>query len=130
MPHTADLRIEAWAPTLEGCVVETVRAMVAAFADLSGAAPAGTRVIDSAAGDAEGHVLNVLEEVIYLMDTAGELPRDVVVRRTPGGLRAECAMAGVADAVLIGAVPKAVSYHELSMTGRDDGWHGSVTLDV
>lgn len=39
VPHTADLRIEAWAPTAELCIAEAVRAMVWGFADLPMAAP-------------------------------------------------------------------------------------------
>ncbi|MEU6969505.1 archease [Kitasatospora aureofaciens] len=36
VPHTADLRLVAWAPTAEGCVREAVRAVVEGFADTSG----------------------------------------------------------------------------------------------
>ena len=32
MPHTADARIEAWAPTREQCVAEAITALVAGFA--------------------------------------------------------------------------------------------------
>ncbi|SCE66445.1 Archease protein family (MTH1598/TM1083) [Micromonospora haikouensis] len=35
--HTADVRIEAWAPDREGCVAEAVAAMVETFADTTGA---------------------------------------------------------------------------------------------
>lgn len=34
VPHTGDLRVEAWAPTREECIAEAVRGMVASFADL------------------------------------------------------------------------------------------------
>jgi SHS2 domain-containing protein len=36
MPHTADLRIEAWAPTREECLAEAVRSLVDSFAVVAG----------------------------------------------------------------------------------------------
>ena len=36
MPHTADLRIEAWGQTREDCIAEAVRGLVESFADISG----------------------------------------------------------------------------------------------
>ncbi|HEV8559398.1 MAG TPA: archease [Actinophytocola sp.] len=33
VPHTADIRIEAWAPTREACLGEAVAALVESFAD-------------------------------------------------------------------------------------------------
>ncbi len=39
VPHTADLRIEAWSPSREGCIGEAVRGTVESFLDTSGARP-------------------------------------------------------------------------------------------
>jgi len=38
VPHTADLRIEAWGPTREDSIAEAVRGLVESFADISGTA--------------------------------------------------------------------------------------------
>ena len=35
VPHTADLRIEAWGPTREDCIAEAVRGLVESFADVN-----------------------------------------------------------------------------------------------
>lgn len=37
MPHTADLRIEAWAPTRDGCIRQAVLGTVESFLDLESA---------------------------------------------------------------------------------------------
>ena len=37
VPHTADLRVEAWAPTREACLAEAVRGLVDRFAVVAAA---------------------------------------------------------------------------------------------
>ncbi len=37
VPHTADLRIEAWGPTREDCIAEALRGLVESFAEMHGA---------------------------------------------------------------------------------------------
>lgn len=39
--HTADLRIEAWAPTREECLAEAVRGLAESFAAVAGRRPQG-----------------------------------------------------------------------------------------
>jgi SHS2 domain-containing protein len=39
VPHTADLRIEAWAATREECLAEAVRGLVGSFAAVAGVQP-------------------------------------------------------------------------------------------
>ena len=41
VPHTADLRIEAWAPTREECLAEAVRGLVDSFAVVAPQPPQG-----------------------------------------------------------------------------------------
>jgi protein archease len=133
VPHTADLRIEAWAPTIEQCAAEAARALVESFAELPAAAPAVVReypVQAADTGDAEERVVAVLEEVIFRLDSAGELPRELAVRRTSDGLLMRCAMVDVSRATVIGAAPKAVSLHELCVTEGVGGCRCVVTLDV
>ncbi len=130
VPHTADARIEAWAPTRERCVAEAVAAMVDGFADLSGAPPAGTvefRVGPAADPDL---LVSTLDRVILLMDTEGQLPAEADVRAADGGLDVRLRMAGPDRIETFGALPKAVSLHELRFDGGAEGWSCAVTLDV
>jgi SHS2 domain-containing protein len=131
VPHTADVRIEAWAPTREECVAEAVAALVGTFVDPAGAAPAGEREFRAPAGDDEDLLVAVLDEVIFRMETEGELPLHTEVADDgAGGLTVRWRTTGTDAVELVGAVPKAVSLHELRL-GRDgDGWSCAVTLDV
>lgn len=130
VPHTADLRIEAWAPTAEQCVVEAVRAMVRSFADLASAMPTARREFVVRPSDAETQLVAVLDEVIYRMDADDEIPLRVDVRRQGRGLRVALTMVDVAQATVVGAVPKAVSLHRLRFDQDDTNWRCTVTIDV
>ncbi len=130
VPHTADLRIEAWAPTVERCVAEVVRAMVRSFADLALATPTACREFVVHAADPEAQLITVLDEVIYRMDTDNEIPWTVAVRREGGNLRVTMTMVDVTQATVVGAVPKAVSLHRLRLEKSGENWRCSVTIDV
>jgi SHS2 domain-containing protein len=132
VPHTADVRIEAWAPTREECIAEAVVAMVESFADTSGARVSAMVPFHVAEGPDEDMLVAVCDEVIYRLETAGEIPVDVEVGEAyDGGLLVRF---GVTDATAVeptGAAPKAVSLHDLRFTGADaEGWWCSLTLDV
>ncbi|MEV6211862.1 archease [Kitasatospora sp. NPDC051914] len=120
VPRTADLRMEAWSPTAEGCIGEAVRAVVASFADTSAARPVAERECTVTAGSSEDLLAAVLEEVIYRMDTDGEIPLDAQVGpiHDVGDVRGAAVRLQMADADTaepVGAVPKAVSLHDLHL---------------
>lgn len=130
VPHTADLRVEAWGPTREECVAEAVLGAVESFVD---AAQAGVPVVCDRPVEAatdEDLLVAVLDELIYLMDTTGQVPVGVVVESRDAGAEVRFAMVDAERLSQVGAVPKAVSLHELSITGDVGGWTCSVTLDV
>lgn len=130
VPHTADLRIEAWAPTREECIAQAVLGTVDSFLDTSSAHPARTHRSQLSGHSDEDLLVAVLDEVIYLLDTTGEAPVDVELEPVEGGLDVEFAMADASSLDQVGAVPKAVSLHELSLASGPSGWRCSVTLDV
>ncbi|MFD8785509.1 archease [Kitasatospora sp. NPDC059599] len=135
VPHTADLRVEAWAPTAEGCIGELVHGVVHSFADLSGARIVGERGCTVVAASDADLLAGVLEEVVYRMDAHGELPVAVAVGgiEGPDGARTVAVrfrMADTATAALVGAVPKAVSLHDLDLCAGPHGWTCRVTVDV
>jgi SHS2 domain-containing protein len=130
VPHTADARIEAWAGSREQCVAEAVAAMVDGFADVSAAPPAG--IVEFHAGPATDPdlLVAVLDRVIYLIDTEGQLPVAADVRAGDGTLDVRLRMAGPDGIQTVGAVPKAVSLHDLRFDQGEAGWSCGVTLDV
>ncbi len=130
VPHTADLRIEAWAPTREECIAQAVLGTVESFLDTSSVHPESTRRRQLAAHSDEDLLVAVLEEVVYFLDTAGEVPVDLELEPVEGGVDVEFAMVDASKLPQVGAVPKAVSLHELSLAPGPSGWWCSVTLDV
>ena len=131
VPHTADLRIEAWADSRDECVAEALRGLIASFADISDVQPA--RVLErpiTASSDAD-LLASAADEVIYILDVEGEIPVSVQVRPAGASIVAVLALAQAEVAEITGAVPKAVSFHGLSCepdaTGR---WSASMTIDV
>ncbi|MEU6078805.1 archease [Micromonospora sp. NPDC047074] len=130
VPHTADVRIEAWAPTREECVAEAVAALVGTFVD-PGARAGGEREFRPPAGDDGDLLVGVLDEVIFRMETAGELPLHTdVADDGAGGLVVRWRTTDTDAVELVGAVPKAVSLHELRFGPDGGGWACAVTLDV
>ncbi|MDM4719085.1 archease [Micromonospora sp. WMMA1363] len=131
VPHTADVRIEAWAPTRESCVAEAVTALVDMFTDPGGARPQDEREFHARAEQDEDLLVSVLDEVIFRMDTAGELPLETEVTDDgAGGLRVRWHTVDTDEVELVGSVPKAVALHELRFSPDGPGWSCTVTLDV
>lgn len=130
VPHTADVRVEAWAPDREGCLAEAVAALVETFADTADAQPYGETTLELPAGDDTELLVGLLDEVIFRLETEGTLPLATEARAAGGGLRVRWRTVD-ADAVeLVGAVPKAVSLHGLRFTRDGTGWSCVVTVDV
>jgi len=132
VPHTADLRIQAWAPTREECLAEAVRGLVDSFAVVAGRVPTGRARRHLTARLDEDLLVAVIDEVIYRLDTDGQIPVSMAVRRAPdGGVIVLFALVPVAEAEITGAVPKAASLHRLRCAPDAAGrWSCAVTVDV
>jgi len=130
VPHTADLRVEAWAPTRDGCIRQVVLAVVESFLDLSSAHADHTRLGRLVADRDDDLLVAVLDEVIYLLDTAAEAPVDLELHDVSGGVGVTFTMADASTLPQLGAVPKAVSLNELRFSHGRHGWRCLVTLDV
>jgi SHS2 domain-containing protein len=114
-------------------VAEAVRGLVDSFADVSGAGPAvpaGRIEFGVGPGTDDTLLVAVLDKVVYLLDTAAQVPIDAEVAATDGGLNVRLRMTDPGKLEMVGAVPKAVSLHELRFDGGPAGWSCSVTLDV
>ncbi|MTE20336.1 archease [Streptomyces sp. TRM43335] len=134
VPHTADVRVEAWAPTREECLAHAVRGVCKSFLDLSAADAGGLAVrrreVEVRAGTDEDLLVALLDEVVYRLDVAGEAPVAVEPVPVPGGVRVVLRMVDADGLPATGAPPKAVTLHGLSFAGGPAGWRCSVTLDV
>lgn len=130
VPHTADLRIEAWAPTRDGCIRQAVLGTIASFLDTSSARAQRIRRRRLTADRDDDLLVAVLDDVIFLLDTSGEAPVDVHLQDVDGGIDVEFTMVDASALPQVGAVPKAVSLNELRLSDGQHGWRCSVTLDV
>ncbi|WP_406723696.1 archease [Streptomyces sp. GD-15H] len=130
VPHTADLRVEAWAPTREECLAQAVRGVCESFLDLTGAAGVRRRDVVVQADRGEDVLVALLEEVVYWLDTEGEVPVGMELAAVTGGVRCGLQLADAGSLPVTGAAPKAVTLHELTFVGGPEGWKCSVTLDV
>jgi SHS2 domain-containing protein len=133
LPHTADIRIEAWAPTRDACLAEAGSALVDSFADLiraSAAPPERTAVVDLAGDTDEDLLLALLDEIIYRLDTEDAVPLEVRVEGRPGGVRVTMPVAAAERVEYTGAAPKAVALGGLRFTAEGSIWWCTATIDV
>lgn len=131
VPHTADLRLEAWAPTREGCLAEAVTALVESFAEPPHSSPASITERTIAASSDDDLLAAVLDEVIYRIDARGQLP--VVIEASPvaDGVRLRFALHDVDAATPTGPAPKAVALHALRLSEERAGrWSCTAMVDV
>jgi phage shock protein A len=132
VPHTADLRIEAWAPTREECLAEAVRGLVDSFAVVAAAPPRHTAERRFLASSDDDLLVAVIDEVIYRLDADGEIPVTVAVRPAPeGSVVLVLSLAELSEAEITGAAPKAASLHDLRCAPDPAGrWSCGITIDV
>lgn len=131
VPHTADVRVEAWAPTRERCLAEAVAGVVETFVDTATAGRAtGAHRCRLSADCDDDLLVAVLDEVVYLIDTRGVVPVDVEVQPVEEALDVRFATVDALSLPQLGAVPKAVSLNEVTLARQGAGWSCAVTLDV
>lgn len=130
VPHTADVRVEAWGPTREICLAEAVAGLVASFVDTTDAPVVRTATVDLTAGGEADALVEALDDVIYLLDTQGVVPVDTDIAPGPAGPRMRLHLTPVADVAATGAAPKAVTLHDLRFDRVGRGWFCAVTIDV
>lgn len=133
LPHTADVRLEAWAPTREGCLAEAVRALAETFVDRTTPAPTTSMPVTLAATTDIDLLVALLEEALYATDVLGLVPLDAHLAISPadGALTGHVDAARVEDLVQTGSAPKAVTRWDLRFGPDEVGvWRCLVTLDV
>ncbi len=132
LSHTADVAFEAWGPSRAACFGQAVRALVAAFAEVETAAVSARHAVEFGPDDDDEDLLvDLLDEVVYVLDVDGAVPVGGELHDQPnGGLRGHFDLAAVDSVRPSGAVPKAITYHDLLVEATTDGWRCRVTVDV
>jgi SHS2 domain-containing protein len=131
LPHTADVIVEAWGPDLPACLEETVGAFAELYADSTRARMADRRRVRLAPAPAAELLLDLLDEVIFALDTHAAVPVAAeVTARGDGGLDATIALAARDSVTPTGAVPKGISRSHLQIDEGADRVTCSVLVDV
>ncbi len=129
-PHTSDCVIEAWGPDRLSCLAEAMQALVDVFAEpKTGESPKTVPLWVEARSDVD-LLVSLLEDVISVTDVVG-VPVRFHLRDADGG--AVCGYMEVVDASeveQVGAVPKAVSYHDIEFAEHDGTWRCRAVIDV
>jgi len=130
-PRTADVCIQAWAPTAQECNEEAVAAFVDIVADATGASTGQPRPFHVGPGSPELLLILLLEEVLLAVDVEGLVPRAVHIE-PPGsdGLDGVFTLVPVDEVHVVGSVAKGVSYEGLLFGTRDGRWKCQATVDV
>jgi SHS2 domain-containing protein len=131
LPHTADVIVEAWAPSRSGCLEELVRGLVDTFADIAGVGATREIPLEIGAADDADVVIGLLDDVCYLLDADGLVVIDVALEEEEdGNFDGTFFVAPVGAVVSIGAAPKGISRSDLEFTRVDARWRARVLVDV
>ncbi len=129
--HTADVAFEAWGPDRASCFAAAVAALVDSFADTSGERPRGGHPVDLRGERDEDVLVDLLDEVIYLLDAHGAVTVEAVLEdHEDGRLTGQLRTVPVRSVRPAGAVPKATTLHGLAVERTAVGWRCRVTVDV
>lgn len=130
LPHTADVIVEAWAPSPLGCAAEAVLALTESFATVAPGAARHEHRFDLEPGEASGVLVAALEEALFLLDARGEVPVAARLADEDGVVRGVFEVVGAQEVQVVGSVPKGVSWSGLAVERRGDGWCCTATIDV
>ncbi len=112
--HTADVIVESWGPTLAACLSEACMGVIETYAEnpLPRATVEVRTTIDSA--DLEA-LEQLLDELIYLLDTEDDVPVACHVSDDDALLTASIGLAPRSRVTPTGSVPKAISRSEMTL---------------
>ncbi|WP_181063071.1 archease [Nocardia nova] len=121
----AEIELEAWAPTCEGCLCEAVDALVDCF--VTPPRPAASEAIEwtHISNDPEDLLGYLLDWVVYHRRVFGRIPVTTSIERSNGwDIRFETAdLSGSEDAL------ESVYVRTIGLQSARGGWHCDVSLD-
>ena len=132
LEHTADIGLRAWGATLQEAFENAATALSAIVVELDDIEPRIAYPIAASGDDDESLLVNWLNEALYYLDA-----RRIVLRRFRiehfGDGRVAGQAWGEPRAPLKHrpkVIVKGVTYHQLKIEQRPDGWQVQVFLDI
>ena len=130
-PHTADCLIEAWGSDRLSCLSEALQGLVDVFAEVSDPPVLRSLPLAVTADSDPDMLLQLLQEVIYVVDVFGVVPvRFHLAEAEEGGVAGDMDVVAAREATLVGPVPKGVSRSGLEMAADGGRWHCQAVVDV
>ncbi|WP_416840998.1 archease [Haloferax sp. DFSO52] len=129
--HTADVAVEADAPTLGGVFAAVADGLTAAMCDEI--PETGERFSFAVRAESlEATLFDYLDQLIYERDVRGVLPveHEAAVRQDGDEWVVEASARGVPFDDVNARDVKAVTYSEMRLDPTDDGWESYVVFDV
>ena len=132
LEHTADIGVRARGPSLAALFENAAAGLLDVAFDAGAVTARENRPLLAEAADRESLLLNWLQEVVWLVDGEGWLPRHVEVHQI-----SETRVTGVARGEprdparhAFRVIVKAVTYHLLSVREQQGAWVAEVYLDI
>jgi SHS2 domain-containing protein len=123
--------LEAWAPDFAACCEEAVAALVDTYVDAAEVEVVERRRIDLAPASPEALLFDLLEEVIFTLDTAGGVPvRAEATATAGGGLAVVLVLADRRRVAGTGALPKAISRSDFGVFSNTEAVSCRFLVDV
>lgn len=129
--HTADVAVEATGSTLGEVFAATAEGLTEAMCEQR--PPDGDRFsFEERAEDREALLFDYLDRLIYERDVREVLPveHECDVTEDDGEWIASASARGVPFSAVTARDVKAVTYSEMTLEERDDGWYAYVVFDV
>jgi SHS2 domain-containing protein len=131
LSHTADVIVEAWAPSRSGCLEELIRGLVETFADVRDATATREIPLEIGAPDDADVVIRLVDDVCYLLDVDGLVVLDVALEEEDDANFDGVFFVAPADTVVTtGAPPKGISRAGLEFAPQDGRWRARMLIEV
>lgn len=117
LPHTADVAIAAWGPSVADAFAEAVRGVLAVTFDPRRVRCLEERPVEIHGDDLTQLLVALLQEVVYLIDAEGFLPACASVQISERGLQAHLQGERYDPERhrRVGPMVKAITYHQASV---------------
>jgi SHS2 domain-containing protein len=132
LSHTADTGIEARGATLGEVVAAAVEGLVGSMFAPPAGVPTGAPMEAAVPGGEPTEVLvELLAEVLFRFEVDDVVPFDPSVETDDeGGMHLHAVAVPASGLEVVGPPVKAITYHELTVEHRPDGWWARVIFDV
>ncbi|MCU0691347.1 MAG: archease [Polyangiaceae bacterium] len=130
LDHTADIALEAWAPSEPAVLLELARALMQVLTEGKPIDAAASRDLSVDALDPEDRVVRWINELCFLATSEGFLLADADIRLRQDGL--DATLRGARDAWdLIATEVKSATYYDLRLARDEFGRYvARVVIDV